>query len=84
MGRGVVRGVIPLGQRPFLDLQAQPVPADEFVMGMARLEVLTHHMHVLEGALEEMPFVDCGRTGSVVNDIDDLDREPNRVRGSET
>ena len=49
-----------------LDRQAQPVAADELVVGVPRLGVLTDHVHILEGALQGMPLVNGGRTGGVV------------------
>ena len=59
-------------ESPLLDRQSQPVSANEFVVGAARLRVLTDDVNVLEGALEEMPIVDRGRTGGVVDSVDHL------------
>ena len=44
---------------------------------MPRLGVLTDHVHILEGALQGMPLVNGGRTGSVVDGVNHLDRQPN-------
>src|SRR5712691_5201634 len=56
-------------ESPVVDLQAQPVAADEFVVGTARLRVLTDHVHVLEGALQEMALVDRGGASGVVDRV---------------
>ena len=38
-----------------VDRQSQPVAADELVVGVPRLGVLTDHVHILEGALQGCP-----------------------------
>src|SRR3989442_10958065 len=73
--------VLPYRLEPsLLDRQAQPVTANELVVGVPRLGVLTDHVHILEGALQEMALVNGGRTGSVVDGVNHLDRQPNCVR----
>jgi hypothetical protein len=42
--------------------------------------VLADHVHILEGALEEMALIHGQGTGGVVHRIDHLDGQPNRVR----
>src|SRR2546422_7615158 len=66
-----------------VDGEPQPVSPDQLVVGEAPLQVLADHVNVLEMALEQVTLVDRRGTGGVVGGVDDLDRQPNRVRRGE-
>src|SRR2546429_9851301 len=71
----------PPGLRPRLvDGRPEPWSPGQLVLGEATLQVLADHVNVLEVALEQMLLVDRRRTGGVVDGVDDLDRQPDRVR----
>jgi hypothetical protein len=53
------------------------VAADQLVVGAARLGVLTDHVHVLKGTLQEMSLVHRCRTGGMVDRVDYLN--PSRI-----
>src|SRR2546426_7424025 len=66
-----------------VDGESQPVSPDQLVVGATPLQVLADHVNVLEMALEQVTLVDRRGTGGVVGGVDDLDRQPNRVRRGE-
>jgi hypothetical protein len=72
-----------LGPRQ-IDLLPQPVLPDQLIVGEAPLQMLADHVNVLEVALHQIPFVDRGHASGIINGVDDLNRETNRVRGRET
>ena len=67
-----------------IDLQAQQMFSDQFVMGEAALRVLTDDVDILEVALDEVSFKHRRNTGSVVSGINDLDRESDRMSRCQT
>lgn len=65
-------------------LKAQVDPTDKLVMAQPGLKVLGHHVNVLEPALDGVTDHRGGRTGVVVDGVDDLRRLPNGMRRGET
>jgi len=63
-----------------VDLQPQPVLPDQLVVGEAPLQVLTDHVNVLEVALHQVALVDRRCASGIIDGVDDLDRQSNRVR----
>src|SRR5207247_3997155 len=64
-----------------VDGEAQPVAADQLVVGHAALQVLGDHVDVLEVALDEVALVRCRRAGGAVHGVDDLRRPPDAASG---
>src|SRR5215831_4474208 len=63
--------------------EAEPVAADELVVGGAALEMLGDHVDVLEVALDQVAVVGCGRAREAVDALDDLRGESDAVCGGE-
>src|ERR1700730_892633 len=58
-----------------VDLEAEPVPPDQLVVGQPGLQVLADHVHVLEVALDRVAVVHRGRAGQIVDHVHHPDRE---------
>ena len=71
-----------LGPRQ-IDLLPEPVLPDQLIVGEAPLQMLADHVNVLEVALHQIPLVDRRHASGIINSVDDLNREANRVRGGE-
>ena len=66
-----------------IDLQSQRMFSDQFVMGEASLGMLADHVNVLEAALDRVAFEDRRNAASIVNGIDDVHRQSNRMSRSQ-
>jgi len=67
-----------------IDLYSQREFSYQLVVGEATLEMLADHVNILEVALQKVALVNRRHAGSLINGLDYLDSEANRMCGGQT